>query len=105
MKINKKKLEIAMARAKLNRDTLAAKANIDEDERKERRKFIPIILSVATAFLSIVVLVLLWKIADYLINERKNLDFRDRLQNSVVIADEEVQDGETDNGEAEDEKK
>lgn len=28
MKIDKRKLEIAMARAKLNRDTLAAKANM-----------------------------------------------------------------------------
>ena len=31
MKVSKKKLEIAMARAELNRNTLAEKANIFED--------------------------------------------------------------------------
>lgn len=75
-----------------------------EEESKEGEKragIFPKILPVITALLSIAILVLLWKITDYLIDEHKSLDFWDDLQNSVVVANEDGQDGETKEGEPE----
>ena len=72
----------------------------ETESESDRVKLIPGLLPIVTTLLSIAVLVLLWKIAGYLIDERKSLDFWDGLQNSVVIADEGAQDGETEEGEA-----
>lgn len=71
----------------------------DENTETKRAKIISKLLPIVTVLLSITVLVLLWKIANYLIDERKSLDFWDELQNSAVIADEGEQDGETEDGE------
>lgn len=67
-----------------------------EKEDKEGRaglllKFLPI----AAVLLGIAVLVLLWKIAGYLIDERKSIVFWEDLQDTVIASDEEEQDVET----------
>lgn len=53
------------------------------------------LLLAAQIMLAAVILVLLWKIGDYLIDERKSSDFSEDLQKSVIIM-EEPEDGGTD---------
>ena len=72
----------------------------DEDTETKRAGTMPKFLPVATALLSIAALILLWKIADYMLDEYRSIDFWDDLQNAVVIANEGEQDGEVEDGEA-----
>lgn len=76
---------------------------MEPSRRKERGEIIPRLLLVATVLLGIAVLVLLWKIANYLIDERRSLDFWDDLQDFVLIVDEGEQDWDAEDGETEDE--
>ena len=75
-------------------------AKKDKNTETKKAQVISRILPVAAALLSIAVLVLLWKIADHLIDERRSMNFWDDLQNAVVITDEGDQDEESEDGEA-----
>ena len=63
----------------------------DKNTETEREGIIPRFLPIVAVLSSIIAFVLIWKIADYLIDERRSQDFWDDLQNAVVM-DEEVPD-------------
>lgn len=76
----------------------------DKKTETKREEVISKLFPIVTIFLSIAVLILLWKIASYLIDERKSLDFWDELQDTAIVAYVGEQDREVEDEEIEDEK-